>query len=143
MTNLEKIRKACIEASPEIVKKQKGCFFNGQGYSAGEILIMHENHPTLFCATIMRGNYQVDERVDFVKKDVKILGREIQLTDVLMAIGGKGLVSMKIVIAGDVSCASFIWDYGKPNQQNVVWNLKQPLSGQTPETILFLSQLLS
>lgn len=66
------------------------------------------------------------------------------LADVLMAIGDKGLISMNIIKSDDVACVSFIWDLDEPieKHKHFVWDLKESLDKQTPETILFLSQLL-
>ena len=96
--NLEKIRKACIEANPDIMRE----------YHFG-----------------WDGPPEVDER-------------PIQLADVLMALKDKLMIDGYGKLFYDLGMNR---EHGLP-EKDIHWNLKQPLSGQTPETILFLSQLL-
>lgn len=143
MTNYETIKAACIAANPEIVELKFGCEFYWKKDSEDRHFIYHvsQNHPFYFEAKTdgSNGGY-----LDYPKEEVEILGREIQLADVLLAIS-KTEHASKLLID---SMGGFwsINDEGETatikQQFPVRWFVKVPLSGQSPETLEFIANLL-
>ena len=143
----DKLREAIIKAVPEIIELKFGCKIEN-GYAS-------EDNPTrigYFVEHIFRtarvnpGSHirLTDGKRKFweVKKDndkLEIIGRPITLADVLRAIEK----------LNDVH--STIMSYKKTSKMKKVsviidilrlWNLKEPLSGQSEETIQFLKDIL-
>ena len=64
----------------------KGCLITGNGLHNGEILIMHENHPYVFNATVLVGSYRTSEHLDFDKRNIEIIGHPFTHEDLLRAL---------------------------------------------------------
>lgn len=146
--NIEIIRKACIRANPSIMKLGLECEVM---VTWGGIRTGFFNEPIKAVVVLVEKD-QKGIRVllstgTFVKKfsprNLHIIGRPIRLSDVLLAIGDQGLVSMSIHIVGDLRSVSFIWEpIGQ--MKHMTWNLlDDDLSHQSKETIEFIASLLS
>lgn len=136
MTNEQKIREACIKANPEIMELKFGCRIRMWGYDDNVFLRKIDKYGYEWQYLSHSGQL---ESCNNAKPE--ILGREIRLSDVLMAIGDKGLFSASI----GGSIVSFIWNYKQPHEKHkhFTWNLlRDNLSEQTEETKAFIASLL-
>lgn len=140
-TNLEIIRKACIKANPEIMEIKRGCIVNlNKQWIDPEFwdkdFIIYKTEADKFAVT---GKHQKsDIGVWLDKSDIsEILGREIRLSDVLLALQGKEETDSWQFYLPDILWISFKrggafqWDLTHDN-----------LELQSEETINFLSELL-
>jgi hypothetical protein len=147
MTNIEKIeaiREACIQCNPSIKDLVFGC----------HVLVKPKGN--VFSATILDRNYAGNYLLKMLgmgttatfkeKAIVKIIGRDVQLSDVLMAIGDK-----IAVVGSKSSMGCFVeWkcktEWGTSgswwNNKNILWNLLKPLHLQDEPTINFLYELI-
>lgn len=134
---IERIRKAVIKAVPEVMELKFGVrvkyktqewFFlkKGSGYMSNrDYLILYDE----------KGNTSNPH-----PKYVKILGRPIRLADVLLAMRGK--VSNKAFSLHSGGYRDYLWFEDKEISLNF-WNLlRDSLTEQSDETILFLVDLL-
>lgn len=130
-THLEYIVKKCAEANPEIMELKFGC----------EI---YHGVTAIFLGINNNGELWVSEEGQTKTKfwgisDIKILGREIQLSDVL-------LLPIGPIFIDNWGC---FWKFTKSLHSyeiescKIYWNLLKPLSGQSPETLAFLAELLT
>ena len=135
---LQKIREACIKANPEIMELKFGCEFIYQG--AGERT--GEKH---YISRKDKDGFWMDDKGEIACFDDgmkgaivgKIIGRPIQLADVLLAIEKircKGLISPKLKRISEFWEVKRTLDY---------WNFKDNnLESQSEATIKFLADLL-
>lgn len=147
---LEIIRKACIEANPEIMELKFGCEVHVKGLV--HTIFAFEESEGLYSAILNKPFPEEMKWADYLDceftKDaegVEILGRPVRLVDVLLAADFKSnsLEGLKIT-----SVLNLRED--TPNQALIAvgsivntWNLrKDSLSEQSPETITFLANLL-
>lgn len=154
---LENIRNACIKASPEIMELKFGCevmlllgdYYGEIGrvvYPSGKCtkhkLYKNCNEDCDIKDAVSIVTNWDDEPSEWLLlsngKDYKVLGREIRLADVLLAIKS----SPKCDTLWEYEVISdLIW--GKTNKQIEMWNLrKDSLSEQSEETLKFISDLL-
>ena len=132
MEKLELIRKKCIETNPSILDLEFGCEVMLRNSSIVNVICSISKNEegeeyvfTTYGATAdkvyLRKKFEHD---NYIKK---VIGRQITLADVLMAIERK------------YHTDSF-WSYF----ENLIlkWNLKEPLGNQSEETIDFLYSLL-
>lgn len=173
-TNLEIIKQACIKANPEIMEL-------GVGQK-----IQHKNNPyphIIIASTVAGSFYSCYYRsgdIDLIKwldleggvkvGEYKILGREITLADVLLALisnfklckdcnGGGSILGNNLGVSECNSCGGDGHNYGDielPTEFYTagsrfndfrdrvldLWDLTKPLEGQSEETLNFLAQLL-
>lgn len=86
----------------------------------------------------LKGNSSA-KQVDTRDEDFEILGRPIQLADVLRAIGGKHPYHLK----WHATAAYFVFNAGTEKRDfKMEWNLSASLSGQSPEVWQFLLDIL-
>ncbi len=122
MTNLEKIEKIeikCIEANKDIVALKFGCEIEcrfGRGIVSGESDI----HGMLAYFK-GDGTYHSGE----IGGNVRIIGRQITLEDILMAIKANG----------DVLTPKGLWELQE------LYQLGKPLTDQSPEFINFIYEI--
>ncbi len=125
----ESLRAKICEEIPEILDLTFGC----------RIQIGEDGAYDLFVKKTVDG-YVLATTGTWVDGDPKILGREITLADVLRVIDKDGLV-----VTTD---GNFVQIYDKVsggkacNDSEVVWNLSQPLSGQSQEVLDFIGKLI-
>lgn len=133
-TNLEKIIQACTKANPEIMELKFGCKFKRTGTNSVFIFVHRDGE-----------NYRTNEGSSFtkwkwnqIKSGYEILGREIRLADVLLAMGHEIYIyklSNKAHFSStvkDIRCNYFnSWDL-----------LHDNLELQSPQTLQFIAELL-
>lgn len=147
--NIKTIREACIKANPEIVKLKFGCMveekiafgskFRGETFKGKRIFPLVQKDTAdqwIFLTDTGMGRESEDKILDWHT----VIGREIRLADVLLAIknnqpGERGKEVLHICSEG----------LSAEIQQLVcIWNLKQDsLEAQSPETIEFITNLLT
>lgn len=130
--NLEKITKACQKANPEIMELKFGCEIL---FKSIPFILVGENYAG---NTIAYADFGKQTKIIDQMKIDKILGREIQLADVILIIGKKGHYNM------DYNCheGNIFLIMGDGTHPRAEWNLHLPLSRQSDETFQFLSDLL-
>jgi len=126
---LEKLRKKIIEAVPEIVELKFGCEVK---MGTKQVFIVVGMMPNGDPITVKKeGAYDSTKQgadVEKIDGKIEIIGRHIRLADVLYA-------TLSLVVDGK----------GRKRRTDIVemWNLKDDnLDHQSPETILFLDNLL-
>lgn len=159
---LEAVKQKIIEAVPEIMELKFGCevlITTVEGYGNERDVINQsrkvtaeqshfENLPKYLIGShyIERGYLQTDfsriagrRGINGVFRLLEILGRPIQLADVLVAIekAGKGNTYTLTLYMGGL--ANFIRTI---DLKSFDWNLSKPLSDQSPELIDFLFDVL-
>lgn len=134
MNNLKFVKDKIIEAVPEIMELKFGC----------EILHKPSQKTFLYHSTTDKKdsyNLIADQPIfgsDWPITDLEILGRPIQLADVILAIQEKPyVVFVTLTKEGDL-----IVSFMEATPVHLAWNLSKDLSGQSPETIDFLYNLL-
>lgn len=144
MNDLETIRKACIEANPEIVALNWGCKIKK---GDGELIVTYvsdicqdtmvyavgfDGHPiVLYTGTYSLYLDQIDE----------IIGRDIRLADVLLAIGT--IEKDGWCIAPDGQFVEYDVETGNMRLSRFWWNLKDDnLEHHTPETHKFIADII-
>lgn len=134
---INKIKEACIKANPEIVELKFGCevirgsdfggspenVFIGNPYECKEVLGKSNKQ--------VRNPWNIDDTDDLLK----ILGRPIQLADVLLAIQNKKLGQPVYKVGGIAKGGSLILD-------EVHWKLTKPLEDQSEETLKFIAGII-
>lgn len=135
---MDELRKKIIKALPEILDLKFGCeVIMGSGlYTVlfydeveGEVSIAPKIRPkSKHCLNIKKG-----------RLGNKIIGRPITLADVLRAVDKIGLPKHFLILpSGNI----YLFETGYLGEAKANWNLKEPLSGQSKETIEFLNNLL-
>jgi len=142
MSNEKKIREACIKANPEIVELKFGCYvkfinprlrvkwvrlLTHQGGGEYRILIRIDTSQNIKEYQKDYGHCSYDS---INEKDIKIIGRPIQLSDVLIAVDD----ASKATTTEDLGI-DMLGVYDK-------WNLKESLENQSDETKKFIAELL-
>lgn len=142
MTDLEKIRQACIAANPEIVELKYGCLilYKGQRMT----FIRNDTAGRPWCYTGWAPHVIGDEAFDRLEPAfLKIVGRPIRLADVLLAIGPalqtkKGRIGTYRGREIDEPQGVKLW------LVEVGWNLREDdLTKQSEETLAFIVSLLT
>lgn len=150
--NLKKIREACIKANPEIVNKDFGCRFkiiSKDGFhfahlnKFGTDIFFYDGTYKLLC---QQGWISMDEYVNNQSK-WEIIGREIGIADVLLAIGNSEKWEQGWFVTYTGKFAKIEEIGGGDKFANVFlnrppWNLLKPLEGQTEEVWEFIANLL-
>jgi hypothetical protein len=139
---LEKIRLKCVEANAEILELKFGCVVMAEVRLEGTILPSH---------TILKHTIYSIEGIDgmaryhgvgqqhssFWRSDIKeIIGREITLEDVLVAIRTLPLESP---LRDIITSAHPLYREGTTIK---LWQLTKPLSDQSEETLKFIYDIL-
>lgn len=133
MTPLEKIRAACIKANPEIVELKFGCFVKNPYRERESIAVFLWKESKI--AFLLHPRFGAEKYLDGADP-LGVLGRPITLADVLLAIGSAAGENYYSV---DVNGVFFRGNKIDGHH----WNLRQDnLESQSPETQLFLSELL-
>lgn len=137
MSNLDIIRAKVIEAVPSILDLQFGCEVQGK--------VSQRKSFCIGMALSDKDSMVIGDNCEahcIVKKNnFKILGRPIQLSDVLLAIGRQNcgeLCDIKLFGDGDVARVGF------PNlsDDDCKWNLLKSLEDQDESVLSFLADLL-
>lgn len=161
MTTQEKtefIKSKCIEANPSILDLVFGCKVKAQRWAKSpsknliwkEGILIERTHSKEKTNPTAYPYIKFSDGADFAYHDIKIIGREIRLVDVLLAIGKK----TKNTWAVESRLGAFLeWGtnsdgvyalYEPAGVDRPVWNLlKDSLQDQSPETIEFIFNLLS
>lgn len=129
MSPLEQVREAIIKAVPEIVELKFGCQvkLDGlKGYDGGVATL----------AVPHAGGWLDTGGIYLNPKELTIIGRPVQLADVLRAIGLKGRSIFHVYADGKIGGS---WGTYK---DELAWDLSKPLDQQSPETIDFLASIL-
>lgn len=135
---LEAIKKACIAANERILDLKFGCdIYDLRNRNIWKFLSAEE----VYC------NVYGEFGIGFIKKEeFEIIGRPIQLPDVLIAIGtqrirlqllGGSEISFEMLEESNVFTHEQSW-----KSTGISWNLLLPLDGQPEATINFLYELL-
>lgn len=146
------IRQKCIEANPSILDLVFGCEVKHEPSNYMGIdyrgTYLHEARGYEMHLIYFPGSEEGSQRAYSTTiniDDFKIIGREIHLADVLLAINNTSNAAHAVtetgafLIEGD---SPSIWEMDR--DYNVNWNLsKDSLSDQSPETIDFIFNLLS
>lgn len=142
MSNLTIVREAVIRVVPEIMELKFGCeveFIPRDGEMERGV-IMREDlgnlHSPMEGYEVLVGGFQ--GRVGFIEREenYKIIGRPIQLADVLIAIGkSEKMAYTTLTLYGTKVTIVYRGSYCH-------WNLSQPLDGQEESTLEFLAELL-
>lgn len=128
------VREACIAANPSIVELKFGCEIRSL-----ETKMTYMGKGVYWNAFL--GNTFVDSGALIIDE---ILGRPIELADVLLAISQSG----KKLVPWVIDENGFFWAKDSVNQcihvggLKVQWNLLKPFSLQSDETKIFLAELL-
>lgn len=143
---LEAIRRACIEANPEIVELKFGCRVlyrhpTEKDLPSPTVWAFVRHHENLTFSIV--DNLERVERVSVLNNDVQIYGREIRLADVLCAMSKKD----DYFILSDTSLAidykGYFFDPVNELGEGIRYELaNDDLTLQSPETIDFLFELL-
>lgn len=150
-TKLQFIREKCIEANPSIKDLVFGCRFLDDE-KEHLIYFAEDGHEMLETVAItnwygvmeLKKHHIGREYVEGKKSELgtpKIIGREIRLSDVLLAIDKEAPYrSISISVSGKIIEQMGYEDF----DEHCSWNLlKDSLSSQSPETIDFIFNLLS
>lgn len=129
--NLEIVRQACIKANPSILELGFGCEINSLGHKYTVVETMIAKVYARRWGEIGPSSYYILTTGAF-----EILGRKIGLADVLLAIK-----AYKIKLDFDTRSQPFLFitDW---KDRTIIWNLKDDIREQSPETIEFLASLL-
>ncbi len=135
--NLDIIRRACIEANPEIMELEFGCKLTVNWMENDND---PKYHQTLYWPEDMRPNGENSVIWDNMTGDiVEILGRTIRLADVLLALPA----GLYISSGGLFVESSHGLDGSTALDSKESWDLRHDdLSAQSPETLSFLAGLL-
>lgn len=133
---IDKIREACIKANPSILDLKFGCEVIVTGIAKDnpgcEKDIIIDNRIKDEC--IMTGYYGNVPLIDIEK----ILGRPIQLADVLLMIDKEHEGCVFVTVSSN----GFLKVDGLNRTEQPKWNLTKPLEDQSEETLKFISELL-
>jgi hypothetical protein len=134
--HIDKIRKACIAANPSILDLKFGCevkFFNSLNGFQKKICFKYES-GTMYYFT--ENSKKIKESVGEIG-DFEILGREIQLADVLK-------VLPKHTYFLDTQGGWWKWNKSgvEPEYLKADWNLLLPLELQELPVLEFISNLV-
>ena len=152
MKNLEKIRKACIKANPEIMELKFGCvekrhyrnLYDKNGQPEFDTKVMYlGTTKTQWKDEVVFLDDQGKPNMDYHCSKKEIIGRPIQLADVLLALDKKRETGSPVWLVA--SHGEFIlWENKKVKERSVIyWNLKKPLEEQSKETIDFIAELIN
>lgn len=142
MTPYEIVREVCIKANPQIMTLEGGCIVkiwwidHLADIRAGK----EPDEISSFCERSMSNNGHVEGQYwgiieDNVTGTIEILGRPIRLADVLLAIASKDIMPILTLYRDDVTI-----DY---HHKSAEWLLRaDDLSQQSPDTLIFLAELL-
>lgn len=129
---LKIVTEACHKDNPDIKKLEFGCRFKSHGLKILRLSEIVDDNRGFKRYHYGSGGYIREEQLK------EILGRPIQLADVLMAI--KKLKYFNYGILADGSIAE--QDGFEVTDTGLKWNLKEPLENQSKETLVFLAYLL-
>lgn len=143
MTKLEQLKKKIVEKVPEIMALEFGCKVKHHEEGSCTILFQDHSYDKSWYLMIDIDNTQTYSR----EKNFNIIGREITLADVLRAMEINSTTNHHN--KNDFNKLEYgvnrnvFWIGNEITHQSCDWNLSQPLSGQSPETIDFLLTLLN
>jgi hypothetical protein len=132
----ELLFKASPEVKEDVMELEFGQYITGNGYHNARIIIFHQKIADGFIATVSKGNYVIDENIIFKNEDIRIIGRDITLEDLLRAFESKYRTAYEI-IKGRKEEATLLW-------MNIfnIWQLGKPAHLQSEETIQSIINLL-
>lgn len=146
--NLAAVRAACIAANPEIADLKFGC----------EVRLSINEFDHEYCTIVERdgnGNIKLqrpeheDTWVSSSGEGVEILGREITLPDVLLALDVHHHGKLAVEVDGGFLAQVRLTDewaevktFTGEYREQIRWDLKASLSGQSEETVAYLAALL-
>lgn len=140
-TNLKIIKDAVAKVSDTMELKWGCVILAGKSRRRLTIInskIREESHSPRYRGLRNHRYFRVkNERTELAERDiVKILGREAQLADVLIALNEK--------LGDDVYAVGMHGCTHKPEGQKLLhdWNLSVGIEHQTDETVLFIAELL-
>jgi len=130
---IEKIKKACINTNPDILKLTAGCRFwvwAGDRKSKLDCFMINDTHYALSKYTTKNQYiWEINEK-EIKDSGGEIIGRTICLADIVY--------TLDFIYKGIVPEISTIWEL------TCKWNcLKDNLSDQSEETLKFISNLLN
>jgi len=128
---IEQIRQACIKVNPSILDLKFGCRIKNK--ITGDINTVIDGN--VFGGKILHWNWNINEARILTIEEIEILGRDITLEDILMAIKSKN-TPMSI----DVNGYFFIVSADLSNKH---WHLTKSLQDQSDECIEFIFNLLT
>lgn len=150
---IEDIRKACIAANADITKLQFGCrlLVKGRGdYRNTMLFIDHSVAGNLICTPCVKGAGTTTVKPE----NAEIIGRDIRLADVLLAIREHRFVKAQSIVRNEkieaeleawlstkegTSWHPLYWEKGVLSH----WNLRSDrLQDQSEKTIAFIHSLL-
>lgn len=161
---IEKIRQACIASNPSILDLKFGCeVILGEDKNpvmvVGDIFI--KDHRFQFVPVVINRSSTTGEQETFfpeIRTIYKIIGRPIQLSDILLAIdlktqetkGWEWMIDSKgsfwTTDGSDIRNIAIYWkEYGLKSSEEgykVSWNLLKPFEEQSDEVIEFISNLI-
>lgn len=159
---IETIRQACIKANPEIMELKFGCRILAGGLlsDTGFIIRPYTEFGNEKENKYLYWNDSINEARILREKDFEILGREIRLADVLLALDKKFGMKYGEIRSVGISNGIFKWcklrNGADEAFENLVWSerwgkngkmyfwdlLHDNLELQSKETINFLAELL-
>lgn len=137
------IRQKCVEANPDIVKLQYGCWVKRKDYYVPDLLIhiqSYEDFNDVSICEARNGEYAIANNYRASTQEISdwiIIGRDIRLADVLLAMNGK--------LGDDTYAIGYHGCTHKPEGQYVLHNwvlTKDRLEEQSPATIELIYNLL-
>lgn len=140
------IREKAIEAVPSILDLKEGCRIKWEN----DIYVVFKQFDETRFSAIDKNHSTITVHNDYNDPTLEIIGRPIQLHDVLLAIQGKHItvqsngVFIKLNPFNEKMQYSICDKYSSFDEQYhaYVWNLLLPLDGQKEEVWAFLAGLL-
>lgn len=144
MDNKQIVRRACQEANPVLLQFSFGCEIKAKkdklyNYWDGKIIGSGIGHSSWYCI-VYDDNFSFGKIKSFMEKDMKILGHEPTLADVLLATKKKWRTMYGVPEnpLGDVPLREGQMLYYIVSK----WSLSLPFNEQSDETFAFLANLL-
>jgi hypothetical protein len=137
----QEVKEKIIEAVPEIMELKFGCYISGNGLLNARVVGGSGGYsPEYDCIAVLRSGSRNIELINLNENYYEILGRPIQLADVLRAINAKDG-------NGEFYCIDAQGDFGEPTPEGVAmfgvkWDLSKDFDGQSDETKTFIYNIL-
>ena len=125
-----KLKQKIVKAVPEIMELKFGCYLTGEGLHNALLIRKLQSTENHYNLEVFVGNYETSSSV-YLKENIKILGRKINLADVLVAILRKNHQGIMSWVGTRNSIKFFKY-----------WNLQKDIEAQIDEKIQFLYFLL-
>ncbi len=139
MSPLSQLKEKIYAACPELKEPSFGCRFQfPNGGALGTFLNSKEWKRAKFLVNLVDLPPHYDELKWDDFEGVELLGKPIELAHVLRAI------NFKLPSGHWVTTAEYLCFYEADTDNELcIWNLSKDLSGQSPETVQFLLDILS